>query len=194
VKPPNEFQPAKILVATSCQQAYGSAMSWNKQSLLALTTTQHTHRWLVCYRQTGSWHYLRELGFACSKASIHKKSVHTCLQYASSIFQKKEQGMHKQSILTIANPHADVILQSFEDRREQFRQSLISQNYAEGTIIPHIRCINVLSEAMKADGLKFEELDETLAVELIAKTGWMGERSTYPALIVKRFVRFLVER
>jgi hypothetical protein len=43
---------------------------------------------------------------------------------------------------------------------------------------------------MTADGLKFEELDETLAVEVIAKTGWMGERSTYPALIVKRFVRF----
>jgi integrase/recombinase XerD len=47
---------------------------------------------------------------------------------------------------------------------------------------------------MRADGLKFEELDETLAVEIIAKTGWMGERSTYPALIVKHFVRFLCER
>jgi integrase/recombinase XerD len=47
---------------------------------------------------------------------------------------------------------------------------------------------------MTADGLKFEELDETLAVEVIAKTGWMGKRSTFPALIVKRFVRFLCER
>jgi integrase/recombinase XerD len=102
--------------------------------------------------------------------------------------------MHKQSIVTKANPRTDVVLQSFEDHREQFRQSLTSQNYREGTIGPHIRCINVLSEAMKADGLKLEELDETLAVEIIAKTGWMGERSTYPALIVKRFIRFLCER
>jgi hypothetical protein len=47
---------------------------------------------------------------------------------------------------------------------------------------------------MTAGGLKFEQLDEILAVEVVAKTGWMGERSTYPALIVKRFVRFLCER
>ena len=86
--------------------------------------------------------------------------------------------MHKQSIVTRANPRADVILPSFEDHREQFRQSLISQHDAEETISPYIRCINVLPEAMAADGLKFEELDETLAVEVIAKTGWMGERST----------------
>jgi integrase/recombinase XerD len=102
--------------------------------------------------------------------------------------------MHKQSMVRKVNPEADVALRSFEDHREQFRQSLISQNYREGTIGPHIRCISVLAEAMRADGLKFEELDETLAVEIIAKTGWMGERSTYPALIVKRFVRFLCER
>jgi hypothetical protein len=56
--------------------------------------------------------------------------------------------MHKQSIVTKANPRAEIIPQSFENLREQFRQSLISQSYAEGTISPHIRCINVLSEAM----------------------------------------------
>jgi hypothetical protein len=63
VKPPNEFQPAKVLVATSCQQAYGSAMSWNKQSLLALTTTQHTHTggWCVTANPDGTrkWGYFR---------------------------------------------------------------------------------------------------------------------------------------
>ena len=59
----------------------------------------------------------------------------------------------------------------------------------------HIFGVSMFSRKLwTADGLKFEELDETLAVEIIAKTGWMGERSTYPALIVKRFVRFLCER
>jgi hypothetical protein len=143
--------------------------------------------------QTGSWHYLRELGFASSKASIQRdRSYLSPVRFFN--ISKGGAKMHKQSIVTKANPRAEVILQSFENLREQFRQSLISQNYAEGTISPHIRCINVLSEAMTADGLKVEELDESLAVEVIAKTGWMGERNTYPALIVKRFVRFLCER
>ena len=70
--------------------------------------------------------------------------------------------MHKQAIVAKTNPQADVSLQSFEDHREQFRQTLISQNYRKGTISPHVRCINVLSEAMKADGITLRELDETL--------------------------------
>jgi site-specific recombinase XerD len=102
--------------------------------------------------------------------------------------------MHKHRIVSNVNSQADANLLLFEDHREQFRKSLINQNYAKGTISAYIRCINVLSAAMTAGGLKFEELDETLAVEIIAKTGWMGEHSTYPALIVKRFVRYLCER
>jgi hypothetical protein len=50
--------------------------------------------------------------------------------------------MHKQSVVTKANPQTDAILHSFEDHREQFRQSLIHHGYANGTIDPHIRCIN----------------------------------------------------
>jgi site-specific recombinase XerD len=102
--------------------------------------------------------------------------------------------MHKNPIVSDVNSKADVTFQSFEDYLEQFRRSLIDHNYANGTISPHIRCLNVLAEAMKAKAITLEELDETLAVEIIAKTGWMRDRSTYRALIVKRFVRFLVER
>jgi hypothetical protein len=95
----------------------------------------------------------------------------TLLQY----FKKKEQGMHKHRITSKVNSKADVTLQSFEDHLEQFRQSLINLNYANGTISPHIRCLNVLAEAMKTEEITLEELDETLAIEIIAKTGWMTE-------------------
>jgi hypothetical protein len=47
--------------------------------------------------------------------------------------------MHKHPIASKLNSKADVTLQSFEDHLEQFRQSLINHNYANGTISPHNR-------------------------------------------------------
>lgn len=76
----------------------------------------------------------------------------------------------------------------------QFRQYLLKRNYAEGTTGQYLRCIGVLAEMMKADGITIEELDEAQAVALIAKAGWSRNRGTYPAFIVRRFVRFLAEQ
>jgi integrase/recombinase XerD len=100
--------------------------------------------------------------------------------------------MHKFLVVSKVGSKADFIPLPFEDYLDQFRQSLISQNFANGTIGLHICGLHVLSKTMKAEGIPLEELDEALGVKLIAKTGWMRDRSTYSALIVKRFVQFLV--
>src|SRR5579859_3837844 len=67
---------------------------------------------------------------------------------------------------------------------EQFRQGLVNQDFGAVTIWTHIRCINDLAEAMKPHALALEDLDEAFAIELIAETGWMRDRSTSSALIV----------
>jgi integrase/recombinase XerD len=85
-------------------------------------------------------------------------------------------------------------LPTFEDFLERFRQGLVNQDFGAVTIWTHIRCINVLAEAMTAHALTVEDLDEAFAIELIAETGWMRDRTTYRALIVKRFVRVLIEQ
>jgi integrase/recombinase XerD len=102
--------------------------------------------------------------------------------------------MQTQAIIVKQHTDAVPTIGLFGDYLERFRQNLIDQHYGPGTITTHIRCIDVLAEAMKANALIVGELDEAQAVELIAKAGWMRERSTYPALIVKRFVRFLVDQ
>lgn len=76
----------------------------------------------------------------------------------------------------------------------QFRQHLLKRNYAEKTTGQYLRCIGMLAEMMKADGVTIEDLDEAQAVALIAKTDWSQNRGTYPAFIVRRFVRFLAEQ
>jgi integrase/recombinase XerD len=100
--------------------------------------------------------------------------------------------MNTQPIEVRQRWNREGILPSFGDLLERFRQGLVNQNYAAVTIWTHIRCINVLAEAMRAHALTLQDLDEALALKLIAETGWMRDRSTYSALIVKRIVRFLV--
>ena len=76
----------------------------------------------------------------------------------------------------------------------QFRQLLLERNYAEDTTGQYLRCIGILAEMMEADRIAIEDLDEGQAVALIARSGWGQNRRTYPAFIVRSFVRFLAEQ
>jgi hypothetical protein len=67
--------------------------------------------------------------------------------------------MHKYLAVSNVSSKADFILRPFEDYLEQFRQSLISQNFANVTIGLHICGLHVLSKTMKPEGIPLEELD-----------------------------------
>jgi hypothetical protein len=61
----------------------------------------------------------------------------------------------------------------------------LKRDYAENTTGQYLRCIGMLAEMIKADGITIEDLDEAQAVALIAKTDWSQNRGTYPAFIVR---------
>ena len=82
----------------------------------------------------------------------------------------------------------------FGDHLERFRQHLIDQYHAECTVRKHIRCIGILAQMMKVQGIGLEDLDQVRASELVAKTGWIGKRRTAAVFMVRRFVRFLSEQ
>jgi integrase/recombinase XerD len=82
----------------------------------------------------------------------------------------------------------------FDNYRIQFRQYLSERNYAESTIGSYLRCISGLVEFMKVEGLTFGDLDESQAVGIVAKTGWIQRRKIYATFMVSRFVLFLAER
>ena len=75
----------------------------------------------------------------------------------------------------------------------RFGQYLSDQNYAKLTIGQYLRCVGMLAEMMKAEGIGLEDLDEARAQELVARPGWTGKQRTHDAFMAKRFVRFLIE-
>ena len=88
----------------------------------------------------------------------------------------------------------DIAFELFGDHPCRFRQYLFDQNYAEATVRKYMLCIGVLAEMMKAEKIALEELDETQALALVAKTGWIEKRRTYAACMARRFVQFLREQ
>jgi len=88
----------------------------------------------------------------------------------------------------------DTALNQFGDYTVEFLQSLADQGHTAGTINQYRCFINVLADTMRCKGISIEELDENLATELAAETGWRSGRRTYATFIARRFVRFLNER
>jgi integrase/recombinase XerD len=82
----------------------------------------------------------------------------------------------------------------FGEHLGRFRQHLLDQLHAEHTVRQYVRCAGILAVAMKATSIAVEDLDEAQAVALVATTGWMKTRRTYPAFMVRRFIRFLAEQ
>jgi integrase/recombinase XerD len=85
-------------------------------------------------------------------------------------------------------------VQLFGDHLAQFRQHLVDQHYADGTVNQYMRCIGVLAELMKLEKIVLDELDLARALALLAKTGWIHRRRTDAAFMVRRFIRFLTEQ
>lgn len=88
----------------------------------------------------------------------------------------------------------DTALNQLGDYAAGFLQSLADQGYTAGTINQYRCFINVLADTMHVKGIPIGELDEDLAIELAAETGWRSGRRTYAAFIARRFVRFLNEQ
>lgn len=88
----------------------------------------------------------------------------------------------------------DIAFELFGDHSCRFRQHLLDQNYAEATVRKYILCIGALAKMMKAEKIALEELDETQALALVAKTGWTERRKTYATCMARRFVQFLSEQ
>jgi len=84
--------------------------------------------------------------------------------------------------------------QLFGDHLDRFRQHLLGQHYADGTVRRYMGCISVLSELMKLEKVSLAELDLAHALTLLAKTGWTSRRRTYADFMARRFIRFLTER
>src|SRR5712692_2667730 len=82
----------------------------------------------------------------------------------------------------------------FGDHLCQFQQHLVAQHYAEDTVRQYMRCLGALAEMMQADHMALEELDDTQALELIAKSGWREQRRISAAFMARHFVRFLSEQ
>jgi hypothetical protein len=102
--------------------------------------------------------------------------------------------MKTRKVAVTRSSKPEIRPQSFEDHLGGFRQGLINQKYAAGTVYAHVRCVNVLAKAMKAIALTLEELDEAQALVLIANTGWMRDRVSYRALMVKRLFDFWLNK
>jgi integrase/recombinase XerD len=85
-------------------------------------------------------------------------------------------------------------VQLFCDHLDQFRQHLVDQHYADGTVRQYMRVIDVLAELMKLEELALDELDLAHTLALMSKTGWIHRRRTYAAFMVRRFIRFLTEQ
>lgn len=106
---------------------------------------------------------------------------------------QKEQEVNART----SQPSQDIAgtaLGLFGDHLRRFRQHLIDQDHAEDTVKRYVRCIDALAEMMRADKIALEDLDEARALELVARTGWIGKHGTSAAFMVRRFVRFLSER
>ena len=81
-----------------------------------------------------------------------------------------------------------------EDHLRRFRQHLIDRHYSDNTVGAYIRCIGALLVMMRAEKIGLGDLDETRALELVTRTGWIEKRRTYAAFMARRFVRFLSEQ
>ena len=88
---------------------------------------------------------------------------------------------------------SDIAIKQFGDYAERFLQYLLDQDYAAGTLVQYRCFINALAGTMHAKGIYLRELDEALAIDLAAQTGWKTDRSTYAIFIARRFIRFLNE-
>lgn len=88
----------------------------------------------------------------------------------------------------------DLTLNQFGNYAAGFLQSLVDQGHTAGTINQYRCFINVLAGTMHGKGIPIEELDEALAAELAAESGWRSGRRTYAVFIARRFVRFLNEQ
>lgn len=85
----------------------------------------------------------------------------------------------------------NITFEKFDDYAAGFLQSLADQGHSAGTIGQYRSFINALAGIMRAKGISLEDLDEVLAMDLAAETGWRSGRSTYAVFIAKRLVRFL---
>jgi len=70
----------------------------------------------------------------------------------------------------------NITLEKFGDYSAGFLQSLADHSHAAGTIGQYRCFIDALAGIMHAKGISLEELDETLAADLTAETGWRSGR------------------
>ena len=99
----------------------------------------------------------------------------------------------KKSTNTTNHDLSAIALELFGNYPDRYRQFLSEQNYAECTITRHLRYISILAGRMRAEGIPLQDLDETQAEDLVARTGFAQKSKTHAIFVVKRFTRFLNE-
>jgi integrase/recombinase XerD len=80
-----------------------------------------------------------------------------------------------------------------DDHARRFIQLLAHHRYNRSSISQYKRCLAHLGRLMSRAQLELVDLDETMAMELLAEVEELKQSNTTAAFIVKRFVRYLAE-